>query len=251
MPATGEQSQASRVSPRAATYRRVLLKLSGESLSGGAGFGIDAEVLRRLAVEVGEVIALGVQTGIVIGAGNLFRGIRGAASGFNRITGDHMGMLATIMNSLALRDAFEDAGIPARVLAAREIASVVEPFERDSAVRHLEDGKAVIFSGGTGNPLFTTDSAACLRGVEIGAEIIFKATRVDGVYSADPEKDPEAVKYDALGYDEVIARQLRVMDLTAICLARDHGIPIRVFAMTRPGALRANLLGKPSGTLVS
>ncbi len=251
MPATGEQSQASRASPRAATYRRVLLKLSGESLSGGAGFGIDAEVLRRLAAEVGEIIALGVQTGIVIGAGNLFRGIRGAASGFNRITGDHMGMLATIMNSLALRDAFEDAGIPARVLAAREIASVVEPFERDSAVRHLEDGKAVIFSGGTGNPLFTTDSAACLRGVEIGAEIIFKATRVDGVYSADPEKDPEAVKYDALGYDDVIAKQLRVMDLTAICLARDHGMPIRVFDMTRPGALRDNLLGKPNGTLVS
>jgi len=245
MPANQDQAGAG------ARYRRVLLKLSGESLSGGAGFGIDAEVLRRLAVEVGEVIALGVQTGIVIGAGNLFRGIRGAASGFNRITGDHMGMLATIMNSLALRDAFEDAGIPARVLAAREIASVVEPFERDSAVRHLEDGKAVIFSGGTGNPLFTTDSAACLRGVEIGAEIIFKATRVDGVYSADPEKDPEAVKYDALGYDEVIAKQLRVMDLTAICLARDHGIPIRVFDMTRPGALRDNLLGKPSGTLVS
>lgn len=243
MPATGKEGQAS--------YGRVLLKLSGESLSGGAGFGIDAEVLRRLAVEVGEVIALGVQTGIVIGAGNLFRGIRGAASGFNRITGDHMGMLATIMNSLALRDAFEDAGIPARVLAAREIASVVEPFERDSAVRHLEDGKAVIFSGGTGNPLFTTDSAACLRGVEIGAEIIFKATRVDGVYSADPEKDPEAVKYDALGYDEVIAKQLRVMDLTAICLARDHGMPIRVFDMTRPGTLRDNLLGKPNGTLVS
>ena len=234
-----------------ARFRRILLKLSGESLSGGAGFGIDAEVLRGMAEQVVEIVALGVQTGIVIGGGNLFRGVSGQASGVDRITGDQMGMLATIMNSLALRDALESAGTPARVLAAKGIAGVVEQFERHAAIRYLEEGKAVIFSGGTGNPLFTTDSAACLRGIEIGAEIIFKATRVDGVYSADPEQDPEAVKFDALGYDAVIREKLGVMDLTAICLARDNGMPIRVFDMTRPGALRENIAGEPNGTLIS
>ena len=231
-------------------HRRILLKLSGESLSGGAGFGIDPEVLGAMAAEVGEIIGLGVQTGIVIGGGNLFRGISGGASGVGRITGDQMGMLATIMNSLALRDALESAGAPARILSARAIPGVVDPFERLNAIRLLEEGRAVIFSGGTGNPLFTTDSAACLRGIEIGAEIIFKATRVDGVYSADPERDPAAVKFDALGYDAVIRDQLGVMDLTAICLARDHGMPIRVFDMTRPGALRDNIAGEPNGTLI-
>ncbi|MCY3566087.1 MAG: UMP kinase [Gammaproteobacteria bacterium] len=233
-----------------ARYRRILLKLSGEALSGGAGFGIDAEVLRGMAEQVGEIIGLGVQTGIVIGGGNLFRGVSGQASGVDRITGDHMGMLATIMNSLALRDALESAGTPARILAARGIEGVVGQFERHAAIRHLEEGRAVIFSGGTGNPLFTTDSAACLRGIEIGAEIIFKATRVDGVYSADPERDPEAAKFDALGYDAVIRDQLGVMDLTAICLARDNGMPIRVFDMTRRGALRENIAGEPNGTLI-
>ena len=232
-------------------FRRILLKLSGESLSGEAGFGIDAEVLGAMAAEVGEIVGLGVQTGIVIGGGNLFRGVSGAASGVERITGDQMGMLATVMNSLALRDALQNAGTPARIMAATGIAGVAEQFERKAANRYLGQGKAVIFSGGTGNPLFTTDSAACLRGIEIGAEIIFKATRVDGVYSADPEKDPAAVKYDTLGYDAVIREQLGVMDLTAICLARDHGMPIRVFDMTRPGALRENISGAPNGTLIS
>ena len=232
-------------------FRRILLKLSGESLSGEAGFGIDAEVLGSMAAEVGEIVGLGVQTGIVIGGGNLFRGVSGAASGVERITGDQMGMLATVMNSLALRDALESAGTPARIMAATGIAGVAEQFERKAADRYLDQGKAVIFSGGTGNPLFTTDSAACLRGIEIGAEIIFKATRVDGVYSADPEKDPAAVKYDTLGYDAVIREQLGVMDLTAICLARDHSMPIRVFDMTRPGALRENICGAPNGTLIS
>lgn len=241
MPANREQ----------AGYRRILLKLSGESLSGAAGFGIDAEVLQSMARQVGEVIGLGVQTGIVIGGGNLFRGVSGQASGVDRITGDHMGMLATIMNSLALRDAIENAGTPARVLSATGIAGVVEQFERQTAIRYLEEGKAVVFSGGTGNPAFTTDSAACLRGIEIGAEIVFKATRVDGVYSADPEKNPEAVKFDALSYDSVIQEKLGVMDLTAVCLARDHGMPVRVFDMTREGGLRENVTGASSGTLIS
>jgi len=244
MPANRNQTGLS------ASYRRILLKLSGEALSGAAGFGIDAGVLRSTAEQVGEVIELGVQTGIVIGGGNLFRGVGGQVSGVDRITGDHMGMLATIMNSLALRDALESAGAPARILAATGIAGVVEQFDRNTAIRYLEEGKAVIFSGGTGNPLFTTDSAACLRGIEIGAEIIYKATRVDGVYSADPERDSEAVKYDALGYDSVIKEKLEVMDLTAICLARDNGVPIRVFDMTRAGALRENVTGKPNGTLI-
>ncbi len=245
MPANRDRAGSS------AGFRRILLKLSGESLSGGAGFGIDAEVLRGMAEQVGEIVALGVQTGIVIGGGNLFRGVSGQASGVDRITGDQMGMLATIMNSLALRDTLESAGTPARILAAKGIAGVVEQFERHAAIRYLEEGKAVIFSGGTGNPLFTTDSAACLRGIEIGAEIILKATRVDGVYSADPERDPQAVKFDALGYDAVIREKLGVMDLTAICLARDNGMPIRVFDMTRPGALRENIAGEPNGTLIS
>ena len=233
-----------------ARYRRILLKLSGEALSGGAGFGIDAEMLRGMAEQVAEIIGLGVQTGIVIGGGNLFRGVSGQASGVDRITGDQMGMLATIMNSLALRDALDKAGAPARVLAAKAIAGVVGQFERQAAIRHLEAGRAVIFSGGTGNPLFTTDSAACLRGIEIGAEIIFKATRVDGVYSADPERDPAAVKFDALSYDAVIRDKLGVMDLTAICLARDNGMPIRVFDVTRSGALRENIAGETNGTLI-
>ncbi len=244
MPANRDQAGSG------ARYRRILLKLSGEALSGGAGFGIDAAVLRDMAAQVGEIIGFGVQTGIVVGGGNLFRGLSAQASGVDRITGDHMGMLATIMNSLALRDALENAGAPARVLAARSVAGVAGQFERHAAIRYLEEGKAVIFAGGTGNPLFTTDSAACLRGVEIGAEIIFKATRVDGVYSADPERNPAAVKFDALGYDAVIREQLGVMDLTAICLARDNGMPIRVFDMTRPGALRENIVGEPNGTLV-
>ncbi len=231
-------------------YRRILLKLSGESLGGAAGSGICSEVLRSMAAQIGELASIGVQTGIVVGGGNLFRGVSGAAAGIDRITGDHIGMLATVMNSLALRDALENAGAPARVMAAVGIAGVVDHFERGRAIRHLEAGRAVIFSGGTGNPLFTTDSAACLRGVEIGAEIIFKATRVDGVYSADPERDPAAVKFDALGYDAVLRQQLGVMDLTAICLARDHAMPIRVFDMTRPGALLGNVTGKPSGTLI-
>ena len=245
MPANREQAGPG------ARYSRILLKLSGEALSGTAGFGIDAAILRSMAEQVGEIVGLGVQTGIVIGGGNLFRGVSGQASGVDRISGDHMGMLATIMNSLALRDALESAGTPARILSATGIAGVVEQFERHTAIRYLEQGKTVIFSGGTGNPLFTTDSAACLRGVEINAEIIFKATRVDGVYSADPEKNQQAVKFDALSYDSVIQEKLGVMDLTAICLARDNGIPIRVFDMTRKGGLRENVAGEPNGTLIS
>ncbi len=235
-----------------ANYRRILLKLSGEALGGGggAGLGIDAEVLRGMAAQVGEISSLGVQTGIVIGGGNFFRGTGGQLDGLDRTTGDQIGMLATIMNALALRAALESANTPTRILAAKGIAGVVEQFERHAAIRSLEEGKVVIFCGGTGNPLFTTDSAACLRGIEIGAEIIFKATRVDGVYSADPERDREAVKFDVLSYDAVIREELGIMDWTAICLARDNGMPIRVFDITRPGALRENITGKANGTLI-
>ncbi len=245
MSATRRQADAQ------ARYRRVLLKLSGESLGGEAGFGIDVGVLDAVTAEIGEIIGLGVETGIVVGGGNLYRGLGGSRRGVDRVTGDHMGMLATIMNSLALGDALENAGIPARVLAATGIPGVVEQYERRTAVRHLRERRAVLVSGGTGNPLFTTDSAACLRGIEIGAEIIFKATRVDGVYSADPERNADAVKFNTLGYDEVIRERLGVMDLTAICLARDNAMPIRVFDMTRPGALRENVAGEPNGTLIS
>ncbi|MCH7816793.1 MAG: UMP kinase [Proteobacteria bacterium] len=231
-------------------YKRILLKLSGEALTGDADFGIDPKVLDRMALEVGQLVALGVQIGMVIGGGNLFRGAALHAVGMDRVTGDHMGMLATVMNALAMQDALERAGIPTRVMSAIPMSGVVEHYDRRTAIRHLEAGDVVIFSAGTGNPFFTTDTAACLRGIEIGADLILKATKVDGVYSSDPEENADAVKFDKLSYDEVIEKKLGVMDLTAICLSRDHKIPIQVFNMNRPGALLKNVMGKPDGTLI-
>lgn len=231
-------------------YRRILLKLSGEALMGDADFGIDPKVLDRIAVEVGQLVGLGIEVGMVIGGGNLFRGAILHAAGMERVTGDHMGMLATVMNGLAMRDALERAGIPTRVMSAIPMSGVVEHYDRRTAIRHLQAGDVVIFSAGTGNPFFTTDTAACLRGIEIGAEVILKATKVDGVYSADPKLDPSAVKFDRLSYDEVLEKKLGVMDLTAICLTRDNEMPIRVFNMTKPGALLANVMDQAEGTTI-
>jgi uridylate kinase len=231
-------------------YNRILLKLSGEALTGDADFGIDPKVLDRMAVEVGQLVGLGVQVGMVIGGGNLFRGAALSAAGMERVTGDHMGMLATVMNALAMRDALERANIPSRVMSAIQMSGVVEHYDRRTAIRHLNAGDVVIFSAGTGNPFFTTDSAACLRGIEIDADLILKATKVDGVYSADPHTNPDAIKFDTLTFDEVIEKKLGVMDLTAIFLSRDHNVPIKVFNMNKPGALLENILGDTDGTLI-
>jgi len=230
-------------------YRRVLLKLSGEAL-GNEGFGIDPKILDTMALEIGQLVGIGVQVGLVIGGGNLFRGAELSESGLDRVTGDHMGMLATVMNSLAMRDALERARIHTVVMSAIPMSGVVEHYDRRLAIRHLEQGDVVIFSAGTGNPFFTTDSAACLRGIEVEADIVLKATKVDGVYSDDPVKNPEATRYDRLTYDEVLEKQLGVMDLTAILLARDHNMPLRVFAMAKSGALRNAVVGKDEGTLI-
>jgi uridylate kinase len=231
-------------------YKRILLKLSGEALMGDADFGIDPKVLDRMAVEIGQLVGLGVQIGMVIGGGNLFRGAALNAAGMERVTGDHMGMLATVMNALAMRDALERANIATRVMSAIPMSGVVEHYDRRTAIRHLKSGDVVIFAAGTGNPFFTTDSAACLRGIEIDAELILKATKVDGVYSADPNLVPDAYKYDHLTFDEVLDKKLGVMDLTAICLVRDHDIPVRVFNMNKPGALLNNVMGVPDGTIL-
>lgn len=217
---------------------------------GDADFGIDPKVLDRMAVEVGQLVGLGVQIGMVIGGGNLFRGAALNAAGMERVTGDHMGMLATLMNALAMRDALERASIATRVMSAIPMSGVVEHYDRRTAIRHLRSGDVVIFAAGTGNPFFTTDSAACLRGIEIDAELILKATKVDGVYSADPELEPDAVKYDRLTFDEVLDKKLGVMDLTAICLIREHDIPVRVFNMNKPGALLNNVMGIADGTII-
>jgi uridylate kinase len=233
-----------------AKYTRILLKLSGEALSGTADFGIDPKILDRMALEVKEVVDLGVQVGMVIGGGNLFRGASLHEAGMERVTGDHMGMLATVMNALAMRDALERANIATRAMSSIQMTGIVEQYDRRSALRYLNAGDVVIFSAGTGNPFFTTDSAACLRGIEINADLILKATKVDGVYSSDPSLDSSAVKFDKLSYDEVIEKRLGVMDLTAICLSRDHHIPIKVFSMQRPGALLDNIVGKKDGTLI-
>ena len=232
-------------------YNRILLKLSGEALTGDADFGIDPKILDRIAVEVGQLVGLGVQIGMVIGGGNLFRGAALSAAGMERVTGDHMGMLATVMNALAMRDALERASIPTRVMSSIPMSGVVEHYDRRTAIRHLNASDVVIFSAGTGNPFFTTDTAACLRGIEIDADLILKATKVDGVYSSDPEKNKDAKKFDRLTYDDVIEKKLGVMDLTAICLSRDHGVPIKVFNMKRSGALFDNVLGLAEGTLIN
>lgn len=231
-------------------YRRVLLKLSGEALQGSEGFGIDPAVLERMAQEIKELVELGVQVGLVIGGGNLFRGAGLAKAGMNRVVGDHMGMLATVMNGLAMRDALHRAYVNARLMSAISLQVVCDSYSWAEAISQLRAGKVVIFSAGTGNPFFTTDSAACLRGIEIEADVVLKATKVDGVFTDDPVKNPDAVLYQELSYDEVLEKELKVMDLAAFTLARDHDLPIRVFNMNKPGALRRVIMGEPEGTLI-
>lgn len=231
-------------------YRRILLKLSGEALLGDEDYGIDPVIIGRIANEILEVINTGVQVAIVIGGGNIFRGAGLAQSGIDRVTGDHMGMLATLMNSLALQDAMEKAGIDARVMSAVSVHAVCEDYIRRRATRHLEKGRVVIIAGGTGNPFFTTDTAAALRAIEVGADIVLKATKVDGIYSADPKIDKDAQMYESLSYDEVIEGKLGVMDTNAIVLCRDQGMPIRVFNVFGSGNLMNIVNGKKVGTIV-
>jgi len=233
-----------------AIYQRVLLKLSGEALMGEDAFGINRNTIERMVRDIGEVQQLGVQLAIVIGGGNIFRGIALGASGMDRATADYMGMMATIMNAMALQDAMRNAGIQARVQSALHVEQVVEPYIRPKAMRYLDEGKIVIFAAGTGNPFFTTDTAAALRGSEIGAEVVLKATKVDGVYSADPKKDPKAVRYPRISFDDALARNLQIMDATAFALCRDQGLPIRVFNISRPAALKRAVSGEDEGTLV-
>jgi uridylate kinase len=240
-----------RTMPAEIKFKRILLKLSGEALMGEADYGIDPKVLHRLAREIIEVQQAGVEVGVVIGGGNIFRGAGLAASGMDRVTADHMGMLATVMNALAMQDAIEKAGGYARTMSAIKINEVCEDFIRRRAIRHLEKGRIGIFAAGTGNPFFTTDSAAALRAIEIGADLLLKATKVDGVYSADPRKDASAKRYEKLSYDEVIQRNLQVMDTSAIALCRDHRIPLRIYDMSREGDLMRIMRGEAIGTLVS
>ncbi|WP_305046997.1 UMP kinase [Geoalkalibacter sp.] len=232
------------------TYRRVLLKLSGEALAGSQGYGIDPEVLAGIAAEVREVVDLGIQVALVIGGGNIFRGVAAASKGMDRASADYMGMLATVMNSLALQDALEQAGVVTRVLSAIEMREVAEPYIRRRAIRHLEKGRVVIFGAGTGNPYFTTDTAASLRAMEINAEIILKATKVDGIYNADPAKDKAAVKFTSLTYLDVLKKGLQVMDATATSLCMDNDLPIMVFNLTVPGNIKRAIMGENIGTIV-
>ncbi|MEX2524811.1 MAG: UMP kinase [Gammaproteobacteria bacterium] len=238
-------------SPTALKYKRILLKLSGEALMGETPFGIDPVVIKRIANEVKELVQHGAEVSIVLGAGNFFRGSGLAAGGIDRVTADHMGMLATIMNSLAMQDALERAGMFARVMSAIKINQVCEDYIRRRAIRHLEKGRVVIFAAGTGNPFFTTDSAASLRAIEIDAELLIKATKVDGVYTADPVKDKNARRYEQLTYDEVIEKKLGVMDATAVVLCRENHMPLCVLDMMKPGALMRAACGEDEGTLVT
>jgi len=231
-------------------YRRILLKLSGEALMGEAAFGIHRQTIQEIAAEIASVARMGVEIGTVIGGGNIFRGVAPGAAGMDRATADYMGMLATVMNALALQDALRSAGFPSRVQSALNIERIVEPYIRGKAIRYLEEGKIVIFAAGTGNPFFTTDTAAALRGSEIGAEIVLKATKVDGVYTADPQADPDARRFRALSFDEAIARNLRVMDATALTLCRDQRLPVTVFSIFKKNALQRVVLGEDEGTLV-
>ncbi len=232
------------------THKRILLKLSGEALAGDAEVGIDPKVMSRIALEIGQLVGIGLQVGIVVGGGNLFRGAALQAAGLDRVAGDHMGMLATVMNGLAMRDALERNNIKTRLMSAIPMSGVVDHYDRRAAIRHLQGGDVCIFVAGTGNPFFTTDTAACLRGIEINADVVLKATKVDGVYSADPVKDPTATLYNYLTFDEVLDKKLGVMDLTAICLCRDHRMPLRVFNMNKAGALLNLMVGEAEGTLI-
>ena len=232
-------------------YKRILLKLSGEALQGTEGFGIDASILDRMAQEIKELVELGIQVGVVIGGGNLFRGAGLAKAGMNRVVGDHMGMLATVMNGLAMRDALHRAYVNARLMSAIPLNGVCDSYSWAEAISLLRNNRVVILSAGTGNPFFTTDSAACLRGIEIEANLILKATKVDGVYNKDPSKYEDAVKYDTLTFDQVLDEKLGVMDLTAICLCRDHNVPLQVFDMNKAGALLSVVMGEKEGTHVT
>jgi uridylate kinase len=231
-------------------YKRILLKLSGEALMGDDAYGINPQTIAAIVGEIRTVADLGVEIGVVIGGGNIFRGMAGTATGMDRATADYMGMLATVMNAMALSDAMRQAGLSARVQSALKIEQVVEPYIRGKAIRYLEEGRVVIFGAGTGNPFFTTDTAAALRGAEIGAEIVLKATKVDGIYSADPKKDPTATRFDRISFGEVIARNLAVMDATAFALCRDQKLPINVFSIFKAGALQRVVCGGDEGTLV-
>ena len=231
-------------------FRRILLKLSGEALMGDDAYGINTKTLAAIVDEIKAVTDLGVEMGVVIGGGNIFRGLAGTATGMARATADYMGMLATVMNAMALSESMRQAGINARVQSALNIEQVVEPYIRGKAIRYLEEGKVVIFGAGTGNPFFTTDTAAALRGSEIGAEIVLKATKVDGIYTADPKKDPAATRFARISFDEVIGRNLAVMDATAFALCRDQKLPINVFSIFKPGALKRVVMGEDEGTLV-
>ena len=233
-----------------AAYKRILLKLSGEALMGDDSYGINRATIVRMVREVQEVTALGVEVAVVIGGGNIFRGVAGGSVGMDRATADYMGMLATVMNALALADTMQREGLTARVMSAIAIEQVVESYVRPKALQYLEEGKVVVFAAGTGNPFFTTDTAAALRGAEIGAEIMLKATKVDGVYTADPKKDPEAKRYARISFDEAITRNLQVMDGAAFALCRDQKLPIKVFSIFKHGALKRVVMGEDEGTLV-
>src|SRR5918993_5111454 len=236
--------------PETPAYKRILLKLSGEALMGEDNYGINRATIERIVSEIAEVAKLGIEIAVVIGGGNIFRGVAPAASHMDRATADYMGMLATVMNALALQDAMRHVDIVSRVQSALNIEQVVEPYIRGKAIRYLEEGKVVIFAAGTGNPFFTTDTAAALRGMEMNVELVLKATKVDGVYTADPHRDPRAERYARISFDEAIARNLRVMDATALTLCRDQKLPIAVFSIFKPGALRRVVLGEDEGTLV-
>ena len=232
-------------------YRRVLIKLSGEALMGDDAYGISPEVIRRIASEINDLTEAGVEVALVIGGGNIFRGAGLAAAGIDRVTGDHMGMLATVINSLAMQDALERLGVIARVMSAISINEICEDYIRRKAVRHLEKGRVVVFAAGTGNPFFTTDSAASLRAIEVNADLLIKATKVDGIYSADPVKDKIAKRYDVLSYDEVLDQKLGIMDATAIVLCRENNMPVRVLDMTKSGSMMRAVQGLNEGTLVT
>lgn len=234
----------------AANYKRVLIKLSGEALMGDLDYGIDASMLKRVAIEIAEVVAMGVEVALVIGGGNIFRGAGLVKSGIDRVTGDHMGMLATVMNSLAMQDALEKQGMNCRVMSAVKINRMCEEYVQRRAIRHLEKGRIVIFAAGIGNPFFTTDTAGCLRAIEIHADSVLKATKVDGVYDSDPEKNPDAVRYESLTYDEVLNKNLQVMDATAIVLCRDNNLPLRIFNLSKAGTLPAAIKDRSIGTTV-
>jgi uridylate kinase len=244
-------SDAVIATPQTPVYKRALLKLSGEALMGEQQFGVEPAVTSRIALDVGEIQKLGVETAIVIGGGNIFRGLAASARGMDRATADYMGMLATVINALALQDALEQHGIVTRVVTAIEMRAVAEPFIRRRAVRHLEKGRVVIFAAGTGSPYFTTDTAAALRAMEIKADVILKGTKVDGIYTADPMVDPHATKYTKISYLQVLERQLKVMDATAISLCMDNKLPIIVFNLRKAGNIRRVILGDPIGTTVS